>query len=123
MTKTFKNILSISFALLFIISCDTHKRQDVEINDNDIYFFIQTNCSHCHTAIKFVNDKYPDLNVRMENLANEESLDLFIKCAEKFNLDKSRLGTPLVCMNKNYILGWGPTKEAEFSKFVSEMNR
>ena len=37
---------------------------------------------------------------------------------DKFYLDKSKLGTPLICMGQNVILGWGEDQQKQFDEYV-----
>ena len=42
-------------------------------------------------------------------------------CAEKFDLPQNRLGTPLICMGNNYILGWSEKAPATFEAYLKSM--
>ena len=60
----------------------------------------------------------------MENIQqNPESRKLFEKCAEKFNIDKRELGTPLICMGNNYILGWSKNAGIQFDSYLARMKK
>ena len=51
-------------------------------------------------------------------MEHKNNLELFIKCADKFRLDKRSLGTPLICIGNNYILGWNRDNEKKFDEYI-----
>ncbi len=105
-------ILSLSLS-----ACDGNEPLPSKITDNQVYFFYQTTCPHCHHAIDYINKKYPDLKMVLVNIANQDGFKLFEKCARKFNLTE-HLGTPLFCMGDKYLMGWSPTYEKQFDSYV-----
>lgn len=88
------------------------------IDDAHIYFFYQERCPHCHHARDYIKEKYPTLQMKNLDISVKENQDDFLECAEKFNLPKDQLGTPLICMGKNVILGWSEREQNNFDKYV-----
>lgn len=88
------------------------------LRDDTIYFFSHYGCPYCNDALEFIAINFDKLNMKILDTNNREDLKLFIKCAEKFNLDKSKLGTPLICMGDKYFMGWGKEYEEEFKKYA-----
>lgn len=108
--KNFKKILLVALiAVTAACSNDTKT-----LKDNEIYLFYQNSCSHCHDAFQFFDSQMPDVKMNRVNVGSREGWELLLKCADKFNLDKSRLGTPLICMGDVYIIGWGADKQRQF---------
>lgn len=113
MKKIFFNIL----AFAFIVFSVSGWKKAVTPEDDKIYFFFSNTCPHCHDALDYINRKYPDLNVTLVNVADDDGYDMFAASAKKFKLG-SEVGTPLFCMGDNYIMGWSPEIEQKFDEYV-----
>lgn len=83
-----------------------------------IYFFTKDRCPYCQQASSYIKETYPDLAVSFKNVADKKNIDLLIVCADKFGLDKRRLGTPLICMGNTVVLGWSDEEKARFDSAV-----
>lgn len=113
-----KFIYLLALAVVFIGGCDNQKNPaEAQISPDKIYFFFSNGCPHCHDALAFINQKYPDLKVSMVNVGNNEGYELFVKCAAKFKLGRY-IGTPLFCMGDKYLMGWSPESEILFDEYV-----
>lgn len=88
------------------------------LRDDTIYFFSHYGCPYCNDALNFIATNFDKLNMKILDTDNKEDFELFIKCAEKFNLDKRQLGTPLICMGDKYFMGWGKQYEEEFRQYA-----
>ena len=87
--------------------------------DSDkILFFTHDGCPYCVQAMEYININYKQLPIQVLEVNKPENMRKFIACADKFKLDKRKLGTPLICMKDNYILGWSAMDAAKFRKFV-----
>ena len=96
-----------------------------DIDDENIYFFSHIGCPFCEQALKYIDKEYGD-TIKIEVIIidkDKKNLNLFIKASEKYNLDKRRLGTPLIAMGKNYILGWGQEGQRKFDEYVKEFKK
>lgn len=102
---------------LGLSACDGNENLPSKISDNQVYFFYQTTCPHCHHAADYVKKKYPDLNIVAVNIAQHDGFKLFEKCARKFDLTEN-LGTPLFCMGDKYLMGWSSSYEKQFDAYV-----
>lgn len=91
-----------------------------EIRDDQIYVFVQQGCRHCWAAEDFLKKKYPNLKVQLRDISESNNRKMFFGCGAKFGLNKLRMGTPLFCMGKNYILGWDNAAEKEFEEYVKD---
>lgn len=108
----------LALAALFITtSCDNTPKELTEIVPNKAYLFYSDVCPHCHEAQKFLNKKYPDLNIIKLDVATPQGEQLLRQCAKKFKI-KQGLGIPLFCLGDNYIMGWGPAYEQKFQNYI-----
>lgn len=121
MKKIFK-FLSIVFCFVIISACGDNSGANAsvrnEISNRYIYFFYQTTCPHCHHASSYIRQKYPRLKMINLDVKDPNNYNLFLKCAQKFHLSQNILGTPLICMGNNYIMGWSNTDAARFDAYV-----
>lgn len=119
-----RKLISALFALIIIVGCgDAGSKNNDAINNEEIYFFYTTRCPYCHYALDFINKNYPEVELRMENVESKPSYDLFMKCAQKFDLPRNMLGTPLICIGDNYVLGWSDQSAESFGKYLQEMEK
>lgn len=89
-----------------------------KIDNGHIYFFYQERCPHCHHSRDYIKEKYPNLKVEYRDIAVQANWPDFMECAKKFNVPEDQLGTPLICMGKNFILGWSEKDQNNFDKYV-----
>ena len=128
---SFFGFIFILLQILFFVKNHDTKAQNMkitdELSDNKIYFFSQRGCPHCNKALEFIAKNFNNINnfeildINDNEKNNEKNFKLFIKCAEKFNLDKNSLGTPLICIGNKYFLGWNSEYEKDFKKYVNEL--
>ena len=102
---------------LFTFGCDSTARLDAKT----IYFFTKPGCPYCEKASDYIKQQHPNLSVEYKNVKEISARDLMLSCAEKFKLPTNRLGTPLICMGDNYLLGWGPDASVEFEKALKAL--
>ena len=88
------------------------------IDDNHIYFFEQSTCPHCHHAKAYIQKTYPNVAIQYMDVQKPENQKSFFACADKFYLDQTKLGTPLICMGQNVVLGWGEDQQKQFDEYV-----
>lgn len=89
-----------------------------QIDDVHIYVFEQATCPHCHHAKQYISATYPNITVVYRNIAQKQNMQGLVACADKFHLDKQKLGTPLICMGQHVILGWGDKQQKQFDQYV-----
>lgn len=106
-------IFTICLFCFGLVACDNKQ----ELLSDKVYFFYQESCPHCHNAKEYIDNNYPNLKMEELDIAEHNARELFIKCAKKFNLE-NRLGTPLFCMDNNYIMGWSKRNEKKFERLV-----
>ena len=89
-----------------------------KLDPNKIYFFYQSTCPHCHHALEYINRSAPDVSLEMVSI-DGPGRDLFLQCVEKFDLPRNAIGTPLICMGDNYLMGWSPEYEIKFDEYIA----
>jgi glutaredoxin len=101
---------------LFTFGCDSKT-----LDANTIYFFTKPGCPYCDKASAYIKQMHPNVSVEYKNVKEVSARDLMLACAEKFDLPTNQLGTPLICMGNNYILGWGTEAPTKFEKALKEL--
>lgn len=99
-----------------IAACGTDDAN--KLNPDKVYFFYQQTCPHCHHALEYINRTAPDVPMEMVSI-DGAGRDLFIECVEKFDLPRDAIGTPLICMGDNYLMGWATEYEAKFDQYIA----
>ncbi|MBQ9271673.1 MAG: hypothetical protein IJ218_05365 [Alphaproteobacteria bacterium] len=103
---------------LFLMAC--HDENSVaELSAQEVYFFFQEGCPHCHTAAEYIKEKHPELKVRSLDIAMPGNRRLFNQAARGYRLGMN-VGTPLICFGNDYIMGWGADAPAKFEKYAKK---
>ena len=105
------------FGLSGLLLTGCGNKESSELSADKIYFFYQATCPHCHHALEYINRTAPGVELEMVSI-DGQGRNLFIKCVEKFNLPRNEIGTPLICMGDNYIMGWSRSYEGLFDKYI-----
>lgn len=118
--KKILTALASIFMLFGLASCDKDQisASPAQISNNQIYFFYQNTCGHCHHAAQYISQRHPGLKMVNVDVRTPEGFNLFLKCAQKFNLNQNSLGTPLICMGSHYIMGWSDEDANRFDSYV-----
>ena len=123
--RKFLKVFCVVLTLFFLNACDLTESSSSNnsvmqsISNQNIYFFYQNSCPHCHHAANYIRKKHPNLKMVNLDVRDRKGYDLFLKCAQKFHLPQDTLGTPLICMGTHYIMGWADEDEARFDSYVS----
>ena len=104
--------------VFFLASCK-EKDDIVALSANEVYFFYQETCPHCHHAADYIQAHYPDLAVKSLDIKMPGNLRLFESAVKTYKVG-SNVGTPLLCLGKNYIMGWGDEDAARFDAYVKD---
>lgn len=80
---------------------------------NTVYLFWQDGCVHCHEALAHIQQKHPNMNIEMLNIAQKASRQKLIQAMQEFNLS-NQIGTPLFVMNKEVLMGWSNKTREKF---------
>lgn len=104
-----------AFSLIFLSSCNK-SAEEKELAGDNIYFFYQTTCSHCHDAAKYIKENHPDLKIISRDVRLPGNQKLFQTALRKYKITSSA-GTPLICFGDNYIMGWSESKIKKFEEY------
>lgn len=104
-----------AFSLL-LVACKKSPEEQ-ELDGSRIYFFYQTTCPHCHDAAKYIKEKHPDLKIVSRDIRLPGNQKLFNYAVKKFKIT-GMAGTPLICFDGKYIMGWSDNKAQEFEEYV-----
>ena len=85
----------------------------------EIQFFIKKGCPFCQAAQEYLQTNFPDKKITPLDISDKNNHKKFTRCAERFKLDKEKLGTPLFCTKKAYIMGWGPNSKQKLERILS----
>ncbi len=114
-----KFLISLFCGVLSLLSaCGDSGKNVTQLSADEIYFFYQNTCPHCHDAARYIKAKYPDLEVVSLDVKLPGNMRLFEKAVRKYKIDGSRAGTPLICMGDKYIMGWSKADEHQFEVYV-----
>lgn len=90
-------------------------RAEGGVRKDGLYLFSQEKCGHCHDALAVVNtrirENYPTLPVFVLDIAQRKNRDLFWAYAKAYELDESKLGTPLIFIGERALVGWSGASE------------
>lgn len=111
-------ILIIILAGLFIYIA----RPDNTIPTDRLVVFSQEKCPHCHEALAFIDNhirpKYPRLKIEIWDIAHKTNMNKLLALADKQQLNKNTLGTPIIVLGETTLIGWTTANEAKLSQAV-----
>ena len=103
---------------MMLASCG--KSDSVEaLSQDQVYFFYQETCAHCHTAAEYIKAKHPQLKIKALDIKMPGNYKLFEQATRDYDVGNVA-GTPLICFGKNYIMGWGDDAPGLFDKYSEE---
>lgn len=112
-----KILFALLCALSFVLSACEKSPEEKELDGSRIYFFYQTTCPHCHDAAKYIKENHPDLKMVSRDVRLPGNQKLFRYAVQKYKIGETA-GTPLICFDDDYIMGWSDAKAQEFEKYV-----
>ena len=104
MIKTAK-LLMAALGILATVSC-SNEEDITSLSQNEVYFFYQESCPHCHEAAKYIKENHANAKIKSFDIKMPGNLRLFAKSVKEYDIT-SPAGTPLICFGKHYIMGWG----------------
>ena len=103
--------------LMFMLSACEDKNSIISLSQDEIYFFYQDTCSHCHDAAKYIKTTYPNLKIKGLDIKMPGNMNLLKQAAVTYKLGPT-VGTPLICFGKQYIMGWTDQDEQKFAELA-----
>ena len=110
-------------AVVFLSACKEKDENSVAaLSENEVYFFYQATCPHCHAAAEYIKEKHPNLKVKSFDVKMPGNMKMFQQAAKDYGI-RSVVGTPLLGMGDNYIMGWGDSEARAFEKYVAKYEK
>ncbi len=122
-----KIIFTLALGLFVLTGCDNQNNaenaaqtasEQSAFSENKIYFFYSNYCPHCHEAQKYINAKHPKIELSMVNVENAGGYKLLLQAVNEYKIQGNQIGTPLLLIGKNYLMGWAPEYETQFENYV-----
>lgn len=108
-----KAFLSIALILTVFLSACQEKK-----TTNRIYVFSQPGCIHCEHAKSYMNRYYANYDIQDMNIREGNNMGYMLRYARKYKISEQNLGTPLIIMGDNYVMGWGTEQQRDFNRYV-----
>ena len=89
-------------------------------NTNRIYVFSQPGCQHCQHAKNYMDRYYKDYDIKEMNIHEGSNMSYMLRYARKYKIPETNLGTPLIIMGNNYVMGWGTEQMHEFNRYAKD---
>ena len=105
------------FLGLGLLSACNSEPDIADLSADEIYFFYQETCPHCHTAAQYIKNKYPRLKINSRDIKLPGNMALFKKAVAAYNI-RGVAGTPLICFGEHYIMGWGQQDRELFDYYA-----
>ena len=109
-------ILLLGAALILPAACDNNDTMQ-ELSTDEVYFFYQETCPHCHDAAQYIKNKYPRLKIISRDIKLPGNMELFRQAVADYNIT-GVAGTPLICFGDKYIMGWGEEDKFLFDAYI-----
>lgn len=113
-----KKIFAILSAVIIVVGIFVLQKEQPKTDSENIYFFTKSYCPYCEEATAYIKKTHPDLDVIYVDISSPKNFDMFLSYATKYNLDKRYIGTPLICIGDNYLLGWSKESEETFDFYI-----
>lgn len=114
--KIFVSILACGALLL--TACG--KGDDItSLSKDEVYFFYQETCPHCHEAADYIKADHPNLRIKPLDIKMPGNRRLFEQAVRSYDIGQMA-GTPLICFGKRYIMGWGPDDVALLDEYAKD---
>ena len=121
MRKIFALLLVLIGFLFFLMKRGEQVALD-SIPQNTLVVFTKTGCYHCHDAMTFINNtvkkQYPALPVLDLDVDQDNNLARLLAVAKHYRIPTDRLGTPVLLLNDQILIGWGPKYEPKLLTLI-----
>lgn len=108
-------------AVMVLTACED-KNSVPYLSKNEVYFFYQTTCPHCHTAAEYIRANHPELKIKGLDIKMPGNMKLFQQAVKDYKIETAA-GTPLICMGNHYIMGWSSEDEKGFDTYAGDYEK
>ncbi|MBR2273396.1 MAG: hypothetical protein IJ864_00975 [Alphaproteobacteria bacterium] len=111
-----KKVLTSLMLAIFILIGGCQEKQA----NNRIYVFSQPGCGHCVHARDYMRRYYRNYDIRELNIREGKNMGYLLHFARKYKIPEQTLGTPLIVMGENYVMGWGEEQQRRFNRYIKK---
>ena len=111
-----KRIIASAIFVMSIFLSGCHEKA----SNNQIYVFSQPGCIHCEHARSYMKRYYSNYEIKEMNIHEGNNMGQLLRYAKKYHISQQDLGTPLIAMGDNYIMGWGDEQQKKFNRYAKE---
>ena len=108
-----KVLMALMLAVMVVLGGCHEKR-----TTNRIYVFSQPGCMHCDHARSYMQRYYRNYDIRELNVHEGNNMSYLLRFARKYRIPEQTLGTPLIVMGNNYVMGWGEEQQRQFNRYA-----
>lgn len=91
-------------------------------NTNRIYVFSQPGCPHCIHAMDYMSRYYKGYDIKEMNIREGNNMGYMLRYARRYKIPEQNIGTPLIVMGDNYVMGWGSEQMKEFNRYAKDFS-
>ena len=104
--------------VLMLAACNKKDTGDIKtLSQDEIYFFYQENCPHCHDAAAYIKEKHSNAKIKSLDIKMPGNKRMFQAAVRSYKVGFGA-GTPLICFGDHYIMGWGPNDKQLFDYYA-----
>lgn len=102
------------------VSQTTEAQEDIiALSANEVYFFYQETCPHCHEAAAYLHEKHPNAKIKALNIKMPGNMKLFADAVKTYKIG-NMAGTPLICFGQNYVMGWSEEDQKMLDLWIKD---
>lgn len=121
----FKSILIFALFIIFIFNLGHLylKVDNRNVEFDGVNVFVQDGCIHCKNLEKYIDnlENKNEYDFKFYDITTQYGFSILTKFLQKNNINLSQIGTPIVIVNDNYMIGFDESKEGE-QKFLDLIN-
>lgn len=108
----------IVMSMLMVVAVLLGGCQEKRTPNNSIYVFSQVGCGHCEDARSYMRRYYSNYDIKELNIHKGGNMQYLLRYAQKYKIPQQSLGTPLIVMGNNYVMGWGTEQMKQFNRYI-----
>lgn len=105
-------------ASIFLAAC-SDEDEISSLSREEVYFFYQETCPHCHVAADYIKENHPTMRVKALDIKMPGNMRLFEKAVKGYKID-GVAGTPLICFGNHYIMGWSEDDVGRLDEYARD---
>ncbi len=98
---------------------EAQEKDIIALSANEVYFFYQETCPHCHEAAAYLHEKHPNAKIKALNIKMPGNMKLFADAVKTYKIG-NMAGTPLICFGQNYVMGWSEEDQKMLDLWIKD---